>query len=137
MNISPIIVLVDRGGLKAYRVRGTPTRGSSLNLIQVFEIPNVNSLSRNRHTTAVNDWPQLKTEVTQRICKQLANEITRLIRDKSAEEWSFAAPESICNKILDYLAPAVRERMVDRVELDLIKTPAKKLPQYFRSLQPV
>ena len=62
MTASSLIIVADRGGLKAYRVEETPTRGPKLKLVQAFDIPNVNDLSRTHHTTAVTDWPTLEIE---------------------------------------------------------------------------
>jgi hypothetical protein len=137
MTASSLIVIADRGGLKAYRVRETPMRGSSLKLVQAFDIPNVNDLSRTHHTTAVTDWPQLETEESRRICHQLANEMTRIVRLHAGEGWSLAAPESIYAEIVDLLPVEIRERIVEHVKSDLIKTPIVKLADHFRSLQPM
>lgn len=136
MTATSLIVIADRGGLKAYRVRKTPTRGPSLKLVQAFDIPNVNDLSRTHHTTAVTDWPQLEAEENSRICKQLADEITKIVQREAETGWSLATPKSICAEILDLLPVKIRERIVEHVESDLIKTPATKLTEHFRSLQP-
>jgi hypothetical protein len=137
MRPSSLIIIADRGGLKAYRVRETPTRGPGLKLVQAFDIPNVNDLSRTHHTTAVTDWPQLEAEESRRICKQLADEIKKIVERNFGEGWSLAAPESICNQIVDLLPTEIRERIVEHVESDLIKTPVVKLLSHFRSLQTV
>ena len=38
MTASSLIIVTDRGSLKAYRVNETPTRGPSLQLVQAFNI---------------------------------------------------------------------------------------------------
>lgn len=38
MTPTSLVIVVDRGSLKAYRVEETPTRGASLQLVQAFEI---------------------------------------------------------------------------------------------------
>ncbi len=136
MTATSLIVVADRGRLKAYRVRETPTRGPKLELVQAFGIPNVNDLSPTHHTTAMTDWPELEIEETRRICKQLAEEITDLVRCDFGEGWSFAAPHSIYNQIVNYLPIEIRERIVEHVRLDLSKTPVAQLLLHFRSLQP-
>lgn len=137
MTSTSLIVIADRGGLKAYRVRETPTRGSSLRLVQAFDIPNVNDLSRAHHTTALTDWPQLELEESRRICRQLADAIKRIVQRNFGEGWSLAAPESIYAEIVDLLPAEIRERIVEHVESDLMKTPAAKLTEHFRSLQQI
>lgn len=137
MIATSLIVVADRGGLKAYRVRETTARGPRLQLVQAFEIPNVNDLSPRHHTTAATDWPLLEIEESYRICYQLADEITRVVRKTVVEGWSLAAPESIYAEIIDLLPVEIRERIVEHVHSDLIKTPPAKLPGHFRSLQPI
>jgi Protein required for attachment to host cells len=136
MTATSIIIIVDRGGLKAYRVRDTPERGPTLNLVQAFDIPNVNDLSRTHHTTAVTDWPQLEAEESRRICQQLAAEIKKIVERNFGEGWSFAAPKSIYAKIVDLLPVEITERIVDHVQSDLVKIPVSELLSHFRSLQP-
>jgi hypothetical protein len=137
MTATSIIIVADHGGLKAYRVNETATRGPSLKLVQAFDIPNVNDLSRTHHTTAVTDWPQLEAEESRRICKQLADEIKKIVERNFVEGWSLAAPESICSQIVDLLPAEIRARIVEHVESDLVKTPVVKLLSHFRSFQPV
>lgn len=137
MTTSSLIIIADRGGLKAYRVGETATRGPNLKLVQAFDIPNMNDLSKTHHTTAVSDWPQLEIEENRRICAQLADEITKIVQRDFGEGWSLAAPGSIYAKIVDLLPVGIRERIVEHVESDLIKTPPATLPSHFRSLQSV
>jgi hypothetical protein len=48
-----------------------------------------------------------------------------------------AAPESIYAEIVDLLPVEIRQRIVEHVKSDLIKTPVAKLADHFRSLQPI
>ena len=136
MTSTSLVVVVDRGGLKAYRVDNTPTRGPRLDLVQAFDIPNVNDLSRAKHTTAVNDWPQLETEERRRICKQLAAEIEKVVSKDPGEGWSLAAPASIYATILELLPREIRERIIEQVESDLVHTPIGRLAAHFQSMRP-
>jgi len=44
---------------------------------------------------------------------------------------------AIYAEIVDLLPPEIRERIVEHVESDLVKTPVAKLADHFRSLQPI
>ena len=132
-----LIIVADRGRLKAYRVREMPTRGPKLELVQAFGIPNLNDLSRSHRTTAAKNWPQLEMEETRQLCKQLATEITKIVSRDFGESWSFAAPKSIYNAILDFLPIGIRERIVEHVPADLSKAPPSRLRSHFRSLRPI
>ena len=137
MRAASLIIVVDRGSLRAYRVEETPTRGPHLELIQAFEVTDVLNAETMRHRTPMSDWPQLEAEMERRACKELATEITKIAERNQGEGWSLAAPESIYWKIVDLLPPEIRERIVEHVESDLVKLPAAALPPHFRSLQPI
>jgi hypothetical protein len=137
MTASSLIIVADRGSLRAYGVQETPTRGPHLELVQAFEITDVMNAASTRHATPMTDWPQLEAEMDRRVCKELAAEIGKIVERNQGKGWSFAAPESIHARIVEHLPPEIRERIVEHVESDLVKLPAAALPSHFRSLQPI
>jgi hypothetical protein len=137
MTASSLIIVADRGSVRAYQVQETPTRGPHLELVQAFEITDVMNAATTRHPTPMSDWPQLEAEMERRICKELATEITKIVERSPGEGWSFAAPESIHAKIVEHLPPEIQERIVEHVESDLVKLPPAALRSHFRSLQPI
>jgi hypothetical protein len=137
MTASSLIIVADRGSVRAYRVEETPTRGPSLKLVQAFEVTDVMDAASMRHSTPMTDWPQLEAEMDRRICKDLATEITKIVERNPGDGWSFAAPASIYAKIVEHLPPEIQERIVEHVESDLVKLPAAALASHFRSLQPI
>jgi hypothetical protein len=137
MTATSLIIVADRGSLRAYRVQETPTRGPHLELVQAFEVTDVMNAPSERHTTPMTDWPQLEAEMDRRICKELAIEIAKIVEHNAGEGWSFAAPESIYAKIIEQLPSEIREQIVEHVESDLVKLPPAALISHFRSLQPI
>ena len=137
MTASSLIIVADRGSVRAYRVQETPTRGPHLELLQAFEITDVMNAASTRHETPMTDWPELEAEMDRRVCKELAVEIVKIVERNAGEGWSFAAPESIHKKIVEQLPPEIRKRIVEHVESDLVKLPAAALLSHFRSLQPI
>jgi hypothetical protein len=136
MTTVSLIIVADRGSVRAYRVEETRTRGPRLRLAQAFDLPDVMNAATLRHRTPMGDWPLLEAEMERRACKELAKEIAKIVRRTQGEGWSFAAPEPIYPKIVDLLPPEIRERIVEHVECDLVKTPVADLLSHFRSLQP-
>ena len=151
---SSLIIVTDRGSLKAYRVDETPTRGPSLQLVQAFNITDahgklvdkvsdlagrfpVSDGAGGRHANSIAERTQLETETDRRIYKQLADQIAKIVESDGVEGWSFAAPASIHAAIVDLLPASVRNRIVEHVKSDLVKTELSKLPAHFRSLQPM
>ena len=151
---SSLIIVTDRGSLKAYRVDETPTRGPSLKLVQAFNVTDahgrfvdkvtdlagrfpVSDGSGGRHANSIAERTQLETETDRRIHKQLADQIVKIVQSDGVEGWSFAAPASIHAAIVDLLPASVRNRIVEHVKSDLVKTEAAKLPAHFRSLRQI
>jgi hypothetical protein len=143
MTASSLIIVADRGSLKAYRVDETPARGPSLQLVHDIEITGserelpFNVESSRRHVSLISDWPALETETNRRIWKQLAGRIAMIVKSERVEGWSFAAEPAIHKAIVDLLPVQIRERIVEHVPSDLVKVEPAQLPSHFRSLQPI
>jgi hypothetical protein len=153
MTPSSLIIVTDRGSLKEYKVNETPTRGPSLQLVQAFDITDahgklvdkvsdlagrfpVSDGAVGRHANSIAERTQLETETDRRIHKELADQIVKIVKS-GVEGWSFAAPASIHAAIVDLLPGEVRDRIVEHVKSDLVKTEPSKLPDHFRSLQQI
>jgi hypothetical protein len=153
MTPTSLIIVADRGEVKAYRVNETPTRGASLQLVQAFDITDAHgrydekltdqagrfpvSDGNGRHANSIAERTALETENDRRICKQLAEHIAEVVKREAAEGWSFAAPASIHSTVTDLLPASLRNRVVEHVKSDLVKVEPSKLPAHFRSLQPL
>ena len=154
MTPSSLIIVTDRGSLKAYKVNETPTRGPSLQLVQAFNITDahgklvdkvsdlagrfpVSDGAGGRHANSIAERTQLETETDRRIHKELADQIVKVVKSDGVEGWSFAAPASIHAAIVNLLPREVRDRIVEHVKSDLVKTEPSKLPAHFRSLQQI
>jgi hypothetical protein len=154
MTPTSLVIVADRGSLKAYRVNETPTRGPSLQLVQAFNItdahgklidkltdvagrfPVSDGIGRQHHAASIAE-SKLATETDRRIHKQLADQIAKIISDTGKEGWSFAAPSEIHSAIVELLPGRVRDRIVEHVKSDLVKVEPAKLHTHFRSLRPI
>jgi hypothetical protein len=154
MTPSSLVIVADRGSLKAYQVNDTPTRGPSLKLIQAFDMADAHGKFSDKVTDFAGRFPvtenagrhrgaasigerKLETEIDRRIYKQLADQIAKIVRQDGIEGWSFAAAPEIHGAIVDLLPVAVRDRIVEHVKSDLVKVEPAKLTSHFRSLQPI
>jgi hypothetical protein len=143
MTTCSLVVLADRGGLKAYAVTDTPTRGPSLRLVDDFEITGMerelpfNVESSQRHVLLTSDWMRLESETNRRVWRQLAERIAQIVKAECVEGWSFAAEPAIHKMVVDLLPVAIRERIVEHVPSDLIKIGPAKLRSHFRSLRSI
>ncbi len=154
MTPTSLVIVTDRGSLKAYRVDETPTRGPSLHLIQAFDITDahgrmidkvtdmagrfpVGDGGSGRHMNAIAERTQFENETHRRIYKELADQIAKVVKSDGVEGWSFAAPAEFHSAIVDLLPNEVRNRIVEHVKSDLVKVEPAKLGSHFRSLRPI
>jgi hypothetical protein len=158
MTPASLVIVADRGSLKAYRVNETPNRGPSLQLVRAFDITDAHGRYQDkltdvagrfpvgdgggqagsgRHQNAIAERQGLETETDRRIFKQLADNISEVVKEQRIEGWSFAAPAQIHAAIVELLPIEVSDRIVEHVRADLVKIELANLPQRFRSLQPV
>src|SRR5438477_5661421 len=123
---SSLIIVTDRGSLKAYRVNETPTRGPSLQLVQAFNItdahgrlvdkvsdlagrfPVTNGAGAHRGAASIAERTHILTEMDRRIHKELAGQITEIVSDDGKEGWPFAAPAEMHGAIVEHLPALVR-----------------------------
>ena len=151
MTPSSLIVVTDRGGLKAYKVNETPTRGPSLQLVQAFNVTDAHGKMIDKVTDLAGRYrdgagahqgasigeSKLDTETDRRIYKQLADQIVQIVKSDEVEGWAFAAASDIHGAIVDLLPGNVRDRIVEHVKSDLVKIEPAKLHTHFRSLKPL
>lgn len=154
MTPTSLIIVADRGSLKAYRVNETPTRGPSLQLVQAFNLTDahgrlldkvsdqagrfpVGDGGSSRHMNAIAERTQMEVETDRRIHKQLAECIVEIVKTNGITGWSFAAPSPNYKAIIDLLPGNIRDRIVEHVKSDLVNIEPAKLAAHFRSLQPI
>ncbi len=152
MTPTSLIIVTDRGSLKAYKVNATPNRGPSLQLVQAFDTTDAHGRYQDKLTDQAGSFPSgaaseqmnsigertgIDLENDRRICKQLADNIAEVVAREGKEGWSFAAPASIHSAVVELLPPEVCERIVEHVKSDLVKIEPSKLAGHFRSLQPL
>ncbi|MFL6528634.1 MAG: host attachment protein [Chthoniobacterales bacterium] len=149
---STLVVVVDRGSLKAYKVNETPNRGASLQLVQAFNIMDAHGRYQDKVSDQAGGFPDaagpggmnsiaerhgIENETDRRLHRELANKIAETVKREAAEGWSFAAPARIHAAITELLPNEVRDRIVEHVSSDLVNIEPAKLPSHFRSLQSV
>lgn len=156
MTPASLIIVTDRGSLKAYKVEETPNRGPSLRLVNAFDTTDAHGryqdkvtdqagrfpsgdggAASGRHQNAVAERQGMETENDRRIFKQLADNIAEVVKREGSQGWSFAAPASIHSAVVDLLPSEVRDRIVEHVKSDLVKIEPASLAEHFRSLQPI
>src|SRR5438093_10502859 len=97
-----LVIVADRGSLKAYQVNETPTRGPSLKLVQAFDITDAHGKLIDKVTDLAGRFPvtesagahrgaasiaesKLETETDRRINKELAAQIAKIVNDSGRD----------------------------------------------------
>lgn len=149
MTPTSLIIVTDRGSLKAYKVRETPNRGAALTLTQAFDTTDAHGRYQDKLADQAGRFPAgkvggataerqgMEMENDRRIVRQLADNIAELVQREGMAGWSFAAPASIHSAIFELLPPEVRAGLVEHVKSDLVGIELAELPKHFRSLQSV
>ncbi len=147
MTPTSLIIVTDRGSLKAYQVAETPNRGAALTLVQAFDTTDAHGRYQDKVSDQAGRFSSgnngggtaerqgIETENDRRIVRQLADNIADLVRREGLAGWSFAAPASIHSAIFDSLPADVRALLVEHVKSDLVSIELTELPKHFRSLQ--
>ncbi len=154
MTPTSLIIVADRGSLKAYKVEKTPNRGPALRLVQSINITDAQGRYQDkvtdqagrlpagdagsgRHMNVIAERQGLDDDNDRRMFRELAEAVSQVVREEGDEGWSFAAPASIHSAIVEDLPAAISERIVEHVKSDLVNIEAAALPSHFRSLQPI
>ena len=154
MTPSSLVIVTDRGELKAYRVNETPTRGPSLQLVQAFNITDAHGRLVDKLSDVAGRFPvngrrgRSSRRGFHRRADAVGNrngpphsqesspiKLQKLFRAMERKAGRFAAPAEIHAAIVDLLPAAVRDRIVEHVKSDLVKMEPAKLISRFRSLQ--
>src|SRR5258707_13005967 len=127
MTPSSLVIVTDRGSLKAYRVNETPTRGPSLQLVQAFNMTEAHGRLVDKLSDLAGRFPvtegagahrgpasisesKLETETDRRIKKELAEQIAKIVNGSGKEGGAFAKPSEIHGTIFDLLPDLVCNR---------------------------
>jgi hypothetical protein len=144
---APLIVVADRGALKAYEVRQT-NRGLSPRLLAETNLKSAHEHYRDKltdqagafpatgsggHANAIAEKSSMESEEDARLFKSLGQQIEQLIRQHQPTTWSFAAPAEINPRILEQIPADLLQMLTENVKRDLTKIPVAELTEHFRN----
>ena len=141
-----LIIVVDLGLVKAYRVDLTPQRTPRLQQLEQVVLNEAHSRLKDRvsdlagrqgsRTQTGSSAPKaddrsLKLEAKRRLIRQIASRITDLIQQNAKNGCWLAAPKEINLQILGELPPATRERIQKTVPCDFTKLSPAEILEHF------
>jgi len=141
-----LIIVVDLGLLRAYRIDLTPQRTPRLEQLEEVVLEEAHSrlidkvtdlagrygapTQKSRSAPKADDH-NLKLEAKRRLIRKIAGRITDLIQQNATNGCWFAAPKEVNLQILSELPPAVRKRIQTTVPCDFTKlSPTEVLERF-------
>jgi hypothetical protein len=139
-----LLILADLGHLKAYRLLySAPGLKPKLELIKTFSTLQASGrltdkltdspetyrgdAGRNQSVRSSGERHNIELELQKRAVKELAHQISDIIRNEPDIECLFAASKDTNSQILDHLPPNVRQRIVANWPDDLTNLPNGEL----------
>jgi hypothetical protein len=145
--MSTIIITVDLGHFKAYRVTTYPVASPKIELIANYDsIAGHGKLGEKLSDIAgrfvggggkgevakgYGEPHNLESDIRKKLVKLIALDTNALIKKEDCESWYLAAGEKINKEIIQRLDPAVKAKLDKNISSNLTKTPKSELLSHF------
>jgi hypothetical protein len=146
--MTTMIITVDLGHFKAYRVTGDSMESPRTELIEMHDfVDGHGRLSEKLSDTAgrfrggggkdefakgYGEPHNLESEISRRVMRTIATEINTLVKQERCKRWYFAAGDKINKGIIAKLDPEVKSSLRKNMAADLTKVRKSELLNYFR-----
>lgn len=150
MTIPSLLIVTDRGGLRAFKVEPNPHRAPGLHLIDSFAAADAHgryedkltdragrlgSNASGRHLGGSDEHGTIDIENDRRACKHVAARINELVKREQPETWLLAVPAQIKKLILDHVDDEAVKRLGEMAQADLLRVDTSKIASHFLALQ--
>lgn len=153
MMIPSLLIVTDRGGLRAFKVEPNPNRAPGLHLLDSFEASETHGryqdkvsdqagrLQGGTHGAAntgggADEHGTIDAENRRRACKHIAERINELVKSEKPETWLLAVPAEIKKLVLDHVDDEALKRLGEPVHANLLKAEPAKIASHFTELRP-
>jgi hypothetical protein len=141
-----LIIVVDLGLVRAYRIDLTPQRTPRLQQLHEVVLDEAHTRLKDRVTDLAGrhgsptqksrsapkaDGQNLRLEAKRRLIRQIAGRIAELIQQNAKNGCWLAAPKEINSQILSELPAAARERIQKTVPCDFTKLSPPEVLEHF------
>ncbi len=149
-----IMVAVDLGHFKAYKVGKTRLGNSKMKLIESYDSIEAHGKLLDRITDQAGRFRMggekagnskakgygephnLRLEEEKRLIKLIARDINTIVGREKCEAWCLAAPAEINGRIVENLLPDVKARLGKNVTCDLTRSRKMEILEQFDMCQP-
>lgn len=145
--MSTLVITVDLGHFKAYRVTKKPLGQPIIDLIESYDSLEGHGKLRDKLSDQAGRFMggggkgevakgygephNLESEIRKKLAKMIAADINAIIKKEDPEKWYLAAVGKINKKIIENLEPAVKAKMDKNITVDLTNTPRDELMGHF------
>jgi hypothetical protein len=141
-----LIIVTDLGLFKAYRLERTAIQQTPrLELIEELEALDAHGKLLDKVTDQAGRWrvptarmamsygerQKIDLEMRRRLIKQMAEHISRVLREQDAEECYLSTNKETHKQLWEELEPDVRKKIVKVLPLDLTKANKSQLLEHF------
>ena len=151
MLLPSLLIVTDRGGLRAYKIEPNPNRGPGLHPLDSFQSEDGHghlgdkvtdragrfqgAQMGGRHIGGSDEHGTIDIENDRRACKQVAARINELVKREKPETWLLAVPAQIQHQLFEHLDNDAVKHLGQTVKADLLKVEPSKLANHFSVLQ--
>ena len=145
--MSTIIITVDLGNFKAYRVTRNPVGSPTIELIESYDSIEghgklgeqlsdiagrfVGGGGKGEVAKGYGEPHHLESDIRKKLVKLIAMDINALIKKEDCEKWYLAAGERINKEIIQKLEPKVKAKLDKNISFDLTKIPKSEILSHF------
>lgn len=143
-----IIITVDLGHFKAYRVSEGTGKSPKVELIESYDAIEGHGKLSEKLSDSSGRFPggggkgkvakgygephNLKADINKKLVKTITSDINALIKKEDCENWYLAAGEKINNEIIKKLDAKVKAKLIKNLTADLTKIPKSRILGYFK-----
>lgn len=145
--MSKLIIAVDLGHFKAYKVSKKPLESERVEMIESFDNTDAHGKIGEKLSDSAGQFGlgggkngikgygephNMEIENKKRAVKWLANNINELIFRENCKKWYLAAGKKINNRLVDCLDPDVKAKLSKNIASDLTKVKKSEILSYFQ-----
>jgi hypothetical protein len=143
-----IIVVVDLGHFKAYKVTKEPLESTRTKLIKSYDAIDAHGKlseklsdnagrfgigkGKNGAAKGYGEPHNLHLEIEKKLIKTIAQDINELIKKEKLPQWYLAAVRKINKQVVELLNAAVRAKLEKNITADLTKTHKSEILGFFK-----
>jgi hypothetical protein len=145
--MNKIIIAVDLGHFKAYRITKNPMESARTKLIKSYDAidahgklsekltDNAGRFGTGRGTKIVakgyGEQHNLHMEIEKKLIKTIARDINEIIKKEKYPKWYLAAIRKINKQVVELLNVTVKNKLEKNITSDLTKTHTSEILSYF------